>query len=422
MARLKIGGVRWGIIALVTVGTIINYLTRSTLSVAAPTLMTQLHMSEKEYGLITGLFQFGIMLQPIAGFFLDVVKLKLGMFLFALAWGLITMAHALAGNWQALAGLRGLQGFAEGIAQPGGLKVVSEWFPSKERGLAGGLYNIGASVGSMLAPPLVAWAILYYNWQAAFIITGILAVLWAFLWLFFYRSPKDHPALTEAERTYIDTGQEKHLAASAERPSPLRILRQRNFWGIAIPRFLADPTWGTLVFWLPLYLAKVRGFDLKHIALFGWLPFVAADLGCLFGPMLVGMFQKFGVPLINARRLTFTAGALMMVGIVFVATVKDPYVAIALLCLGAFAHQTLSVTVITMSSDLFRQNEVATVTGMAGTAANLGALLFSVAIGSLVATTGYAPFFFILGGIDLFGALLLWLLVRPVNPVSEGNG
>ena len=181
MARLKTGGVRWGIITLITVGTIINYLTRSTLSVAAPTLMTTLHMSEKDYGFITGLFQFGIMLQPIAGFILDIVKLKLGLFLFALAWGLITMAHALAGNWQALAWLRGLQGFAEGIAQPGGLKVVSEWFPSKERGLAGGLYNIGASAGSMLAPPLVAWAILYYNWQAAFLITGALALVWAFL-------------------------------------------------------------------------------------------------------------------------------------------------------------------------------------------------------------------------------------------------
>jgi len=422
MTRLKTGGVRWGIIALITVGTIINYLTRSTLSVAAPTLMTTLHMSEKDYGVITGIFQFGIMLQPIAGFILDIVRLKMGLFVFALAWGIITMAHALAGNWQALAWLRGLQGFAEGIAQPGGLKVVSEWFPSKERGLAGGIYNIGASIGSMLAPPLVAWAILYYNWQAAFVITGALAVLWAFLWLFFYRSPKAHPALGEAERAYIEAGQEKHLAASAARPSPLKILANRNFWGIAIPRFLADPTWGTLVFWLPLYLSKVRGFDLKHIALFGWLPFVAADLGCLFGPVLVGVFQKFGVPLVNARRLTFTVGAIMMMGIVFVATVKDPYVAIALLCLAGFAHQTLSVTVITLSSDLFRQSEVATVTGMAGTAANLGALLFSVAIGSLVATTGYAPFFFILGGIDLLGALLLWLLVKPVAPVSEGNG
>lgn len=419
MVRFTGGGVRWGIIALLTVGTILNYLTRSTLSVAAPTLMSSLNMSEKDYGIITGVFQFGIMLQPIAGYILDVVKLKIGMFVFALAWGLITMAHAMAGNWQTLAWLRGFQGFAEGTAQPGGLKVVSEWFPAKERGFASGLYNIGASVGSMLAPPLVAFAILYYHWQAAFLITGAFGVAWAFLWLFNYKSPQDHPALGEKERAYIKGGQEAHLAATAERPSIFRILRQRNFWGIAIPRFLADPVWGTLVFWMPLYLSTVRGFDLKQIALFAWLPFVAADLGCLFGPALVSMLQKTGISLINARRFTFTAGAIMMIGIVFVGGVKSPHVAIGLFCLAAFAHQTLSVTVITMSSDLFRQSEVATVTGLAGTAANLGALLFSVAIGVLVTTTGYTPFFIMLGGVNLLGTLLLWLLVRPADTISE---
>lgn len=419
MAAIKKPGVRWGVIALVMLGTIINYLTRSALSVAAPTIMTSMHITEKDYGLITGAFQFGIMLQPIAGFILDVVRLKIGLFAFAIAWGVITMAHALAGNWHAFAWLRGLQGFAEGVAQPAGLKVVSEWFPAKERGVASGIYNIGASAGSMLAPPLVAWAILYYNWQAAFVITGLLAIAWAFLWLFCYRSPDTHKSVTRAELDYIHSGQEAHLAATDAKPSPFKILRQRNFWGIALPRFLADPTWGTLVFWMPLYLSSVRGFDLKHIALFAWLPFVAADLGCLFGPALVAVFQKFGVNLINARRFTFTAGAVMMIPVVFVASVASPYAAIALLCLAAFAHQTLSVTVITMSSDLFRRSEVATVTGMVGTMANLGALLFTLAMGTLVATTGYAPFFVILGGIDLVGAALLWLLVRPQPALSE---
>ena len=404
---------RWGIIALVMTGTVINYLTRSALSVAAPTLMTDLHITEKDYGLITGTFQFGIMLQPIAGYILDIARLRFGMFVFALAWGVITLAHALANNWQTFAWLRGLQGFAEGVAQPGGLKVVAEWFPAKERGVAGGIYNIGASIGSMLAPPLVAWAILFYSWQAAFVITGLIAIVWAILWLIVYRSPDSHASLGDTERTYIRQGQEAHLATTGAKPSPLAILRQRNFWGIALPRFLADPVWGTLVFWMPLYLTKVRGFDLKHIALFAWLPFVAADLGCLFGPALVSLLQKRGVGLINARRLTFTFGALIMTAIAFVAFVKSPYAAIALLCLAAFAHQTLSVTVITMSADLFRQNEVATAAGMAGTLANLGAMLFSVAIGILVAKTGYAPFFVILGGIDLAGAALLWLLVKP---------
>jgi MFS transporter, ACS family, hexuronate transporter len=403
----------------VMLGTIINYLTRSTLSVAAPTLTTELNLTPQQYSYITGLFQLGIMMQPIAGYFLDIIKLKWGFAIFATAWGLITMAHGLANSWQGLAALRGLLGFAEGIAHPGGLKVVAEWFPAKERGLAGGIYNIGASFGSMLAPPLVVWAILYYNWRMAFVITGVFALIWVVLWIFCYQSPEKHKALSETEKTYIKEGQEAFLAGTAEKPSPMKILRQRNFWGIALPRFLADPTWGTLTFWMPLYLATSRGFDLTQIALFAWLPFVAADIGCLFGPAVVLWLQKRGISLINARRWTFTLGAVLMTSMIFVGMVDSPYVAIGLLCLGAFAHQTLSVTVITMSTDLFRKHEVGTVTGMAGTFANLGVLLFSLAIGALVTTVGYEPFFIVLGVLDLIAAAVLWTLVKAPAPEAE---
>jgi ACS family hexuronate transporter-like MFS transporter len=404
-------------------GAILNYLTRSTLGVAAPTVLADLHIGPKEYSWITGVFQLGVMMQPVCGYVLDTIGLKYGFALFATAWSLITMAHGLANSWPALMGLRGLLGLAEGSAHPAGMKAVSEWFPAKERGLAGGMYNIGASMGSVLAPPLVAWAILVYNWRAAFVIAGALGLVWVVLWLFFYQSPARHKALSDAERAHIDAGQEAHLTSDGAKPSIWKLLRERNFWGIALPRFLADPTWGTLAFWVPLYLTTVRHFDLGQIALFAWLPFVAADLGCLFGPVVVLFLQKRGVSLINARRGAFTLGALMMTGMMFVGQVQSPYAAIALLCLGGFAHQTLSVTVITMSSDLFRRNEVATVAGMAGTFGNLGVLIFSLMIGGLVATVGYSPFFVALGVLDLLGAVLLWTLVRdpaktPTAPVA----
>jgi ACS family hexuronate transporter-like MFS transporter len=192
-----------------------------------------------------------------------------------------------------------------------------------------------------------------------------------------------------------------------------RILRQRNFWGIALPRFLADPTWGTLTFWMPLYLNSVRHFDLKQIALFAWMPFLAADLGSMFGGVVSLWLQKHaGLSLINARRGAFTVGAVLMTGMAFVGLVDNPYTAIALLCLGGFAHQTLSVTVITMASDLFKRNEVATVAGMAGTCGNGGVLVFSLIIGALVAAIGYTPFFVCLGVLDLIGAVILWTVVR----------
>jgi ACS family hexuronate transporter-like MFS transporter len=275
---------------------------------------------------------------------------------------------------------------------------------------------MGASLGSMLAAPLVAWAILTHSWQFAFVLTGAIGLAWVALWLVFYHSPSTHKALTPRERDYILSGQETHLAGEG-RPSIGAIARQRNFWGIAIPRFLADPTWGTLTFWLPLYLTSVRGFDLKQIALFAWLPFLAADLGCMFGGTISITLQKYaGMGLINARRCAFTVGALMMTGVALVGTVENPYVAVALLSLAGFAHQTLSVTVITMASDLFKRSEVATVAGMAGTCGNAGVLIFSLLMGALVTRIGYTPFFVGLAALDLLGAVILWAVVRERRP------
>src|SRR6185369_5904227 len=391
---------------------IINYLTRSTLAVAAPTVLKDLDISTQQYSWILSAFQFAIMLQPLCGYVMDSVGLKLGFAIFATVWSFISMAHGVAGSWQTLFGLRALLGFAEGSANPAGMKATSEWFPATERGLAGGFFNMGASLGSMLAAPLVAWAILMHSWQFAFVLTGAIGLTWVALWLLFYQSPSKHRALSPVERDYILSGQEQHLAGEG-RPSIATIAGQRNFWGIAIPRFLADPTWGTLTFWLPLYLTTVRGFDLKQIAMFAWLPFLAADLGCLFGGAVSMTLQKyFDMRLIDARRSAFTLGALMMVGVAFVGEVRSPYVAVALLSLAGFAHQTLSVTVITMASDLFKRNQVATVAGMAGTCGNAGVLVFSLLMGSLLARIGYTPFFVGLAVLDVVGAVVLWTLVR----------
>lgn len=412
---MKLGPIpklRWTIMALFVGAMIVNYLARSVLGVAAPVILTEQGISSEQYGWITGAFQIGVMFQPLAGYVLDGIGLRIGFTLFVAAWSLITMAHALANGWLGFAALRGALGLAEGSAQPAGQKLIAEWFPAKERGVAGGIYNIGASFGAVFAPPLVAWAVMTQSWRLAFVVAGGIGLVWSLLWLFWFRTPQRHPALGADERDYILSGQEARLAARAERPSMLALIRRRDLWGIALPRMLADPVWGMLSFWMPLYLARERGFDLTQIALFAWLPFLAADLGCLFGPAVVAFLQRRGVDLIDARRWAFTLGAALMTGMAFVGAATNPYAAIALLCLGGFAHQTLSVTVITMASDLFRRNEVATAAGMAGFAGNLGVLTFSLLLGQMVDDVGYEPFFVILGVLDLVGAALLWTLVR----------
>ncbi|MEG8038158.1 MFS transporter [Sphingomonas sp. LR60] len=404
--------VRWTIIGLFVGAMVINYLTRSILGVAAPAIMTEQGISSAQYSWITGAFQFGIMFQPVAGYLLDLIGLKIGFTLFVAVWSLITMGHGLATGWLGFAGLRGALGLVEGSAQPAGMKVVAEWFPARERGLAGGIYQIGASFGAVFAPMLVAWAVFHHSWRAAFFVAGGLGLAWVVAWLAWYAPPQRHRAITAEEQRLIVDGQEPALARHRRRPPLRELLRRRNLWTIAATRFLADPVWGMLSLWMPLYLVKVRHFDLTQIAMFAWLPFLAADLGCLFGPAVVAWLQRRGVDLIDARRGAFTLGAVLMTGMMFVGTASSPLAAVALLSLGGFAHQTLSVTVITMASDLFPQDQVATATGVSGTAANLGVLIFTLVLGSMVDSVGYQPFFVMLGLLDLVGAALLWTLIR----------
>ena len=414
-------GLRWWIIAIVMLGTIINYLVRQTLGVTVATeaFKADVPMTKEEYSWVTGVFQAFIMLQPVVGYILDRIGLRTGMALFATGWGLLIAAHGWVASWQGLAALRGALGFAEGTSHTLGMKVVSEWFPARERGFAGGIYNLGASAGIALAGPLVAVSIAWWNWRAAFYVAAVLALLWVVLWLCYYHRPEEHPRLSPDELALIEGGQEAHVQAAGAKPPVLSLLGRRNFWGIALPRFLADPTWATLTFWLPLYLSEARGLDLKTLAIAVVLPFIAADLGCLFGPAVAAWLQRRGVPLINARRWTFTLGAVLMTSMIFVGGVTSVTAAVALLSIGAFAHQTLSVTCITMASDLFRKDEMGTVSGMAGTMANLGVMIFTLLIGALVTRIGYTPFFVALSVFDLVAAAILWTFVTAPDGAPQ---
>lgn len=418
MARIK--ALRWWIIVLLMLGGIVNFLARNALGIAKPTLSAELGLTDQQYALILTCFQLGLILQPFCGYLLEWLGLRVGFALFAIAWSVFNMAHGLVSAWLGLATLRALMGFAEGSANPAVMKTISAWFPARERGIASGVYNVGASFGSLLAPPLVAWAIYAFRWQAAFVVTGGLGIAWAVLWFTLYREPERHALLTRSEHSYILSGKERHLQSGGTPPSILGLLRQRNFWGIGLPRFLADPTWATLSFWVPSYFVTARHFDLKQIALFAWMPFLAADLGSVSGGLIASAVQRStNWSLINARRTAFTVGVVLMLPVVFVGSVKSPYLAVGLLCLAGFAHQTLSVTVITMSTDLFRQNEVSTVTGMAGTCGNVGTMLFTLSLGRLLSTYGYGPFFIALPLLDVLGAGLLWALVRE-PPMGAG--
>ncbi|MGX9360482.1 MFS transporter [Pantoea sp. AG702] len=416
---------RWHMILLVCFITIINYLDRTALGVAAPTIMKELDITKEQYSWVVSAFQLAYTIgQPVMGYFIDTIGLKLGFFICAIVWGLATLAHSLTGSWQGLAFMRAIMGFSEASAIPAGVKTAATWFPAKERGIATGVFNMGTSFGAMLAPPLIAWCILFHSWQFAFLVAGGLAIVAAFIWLIFYKDPKEAKRLSAEERTYIEGGQEKHLhTEQKEKTSKLAILKQRNFWGIGLSRFLADPAWGTINFWVPIFFVETLHFSLKEIAMFVWLPFLMADLGCLASGFVAKFLNDRGIGLINSRRITFTLGAVLMTTIGLVSIVQNPYVAVLLISIGGFSHQLLSTVAATLGADLFRKDEVATAVGMAGACAWSGQLIFNLFIGAFVSIIGFGPFFVALAVFDLIGAAALWILIKePKEPGEPDAG
>lgn len=413
----KTGHMRWFMLSLVMIGTILCYLTRNTIAAAAPTLQNELHISTQQYSYIIAAFSACYTIaQPVAGYVLDTLGTKVGYAIFGVMWGIFCIGASFATGWKGLAMFRGLGGLAESAMIPAGLKSVTEWFPNHERSVAVGYFNVGSSIGAVFAPPVVAWAIFTKNWELAFVLVGIMSILWALGWFLVYKRPSEAKSITAEEYQYITSGQPKK--SNVEKVRIGRLLKQRKFWGIALPRFLAEPAWGTFNAWIPLFMVHAYGFNLKDIAMFAWIPMVFADFGCILGGYMPGMFQKFfGANVIASRKLVVTLGAALMILPGMVGLFSNPMVAIGLLCVGGFAHQSLSGALITLSSDMFDANEVATANGFTGMAAWTASTLFALVVGALADTVGFSPLFAVLSIFDVVGAIILWILLK--SPKEE---
>jgi ACS family hexuronate transporter-like MFS transporter len=403
---------RWWIIALVCSGTIVNYLSRNTLAVLASTLMTQMHFSTREYSYVVGAFQLAYtVMQPVCGYVLDLLGTRTGFALFALLWSVTSCLHGFATGWLSLAFFRGALGLTEAAAIPAGAKAISEWFPARERSVAMGFFNIGTSLGAMLAPPLVVFVQLRYNWRVAFLVTGGLGFVFATAWWLLYRTPSQ----LEATLPTADGGRRK--------PAVLEILRTRRYWGIAIPRFLSEPAWQTFTFWIPVYLTTERGVSLQGIAMLAWLPFVAADIGSIVGGFVSPLVMKlFNMPVVSSRLAGIVLGATCMIGPGCIGFTASTQGAIGLLCVGAFAHQVISCMINTLSTDLFSSHEVATANGLAGTAGWTGGLAFSLGVGALAHSVGFNALFICLTIFDIIAAIVAIALLRDFgNVVASQN-
>jgi len=418
-----IKNLRWWMLGMFLLGVTVNYITRNSLGILAPELKTSLHMSTEQYSWVVAAFQLAYTLfQPICGWLIDIIGLKMGFLICALIWSVTCLLHAGAGSWLHLALLRFVMGASEAAATPANAKAIGDWFPKKERPVAAGWAGVGFSVGAMLAPPIIYVAHITFGWQGAFLLTGGLGLMWVGLWWWGYHSPATHPRLSDEERVFINQDNE---AIGEKLPffTALKVIgKEKKFYGIAIPAFLAEPAWAVLSFWVPLYLANERGMDLRQIVMFAWLPFLAADLGSVASGYLTKIYVRwFGLTRVNSIVASSVTGALLMVSLALMTLVKDPWLAIALISVGGFGHQVISCMLSALVVERFDRRQMATVNGMRGSCAWIASFIFSLIIGVTADTIGFNPLFVAMGFFDLIGAVFLVMLIaerrqRPANP------
>jgi ACS family hexuronate transporter-like MFS transporter len=424
-AGFKLRGLRWWIVGLIFLATLINYIDRLTISVLAPVITHDLGLTNTEFGGILTWFLLAYTIsQGLSGKLYDRVGTKRGFVCSIVLWSIAAMAHAFARGLASLSVFRFVLGLGEAGNWPGAAKTVAEWFPIRERAFGMAIFNSGAAIGSVVAPPLIVWLSLTYGWQTTFIVTGALGFGWLVLWLLFYENPDRHKWLGQEERQLIREGQRTEMAPGAasnelaEAPRWRELLRYRQVWAIVLARFLTDPIWWLYISWLPKYLADARGFSLIKIGLFAPVAYGAADAGSLLGGWMSGHLIARGWSVDRARKLVILIAALLMPAGIFAAFAHDAIVALVLIGVVLFGFQVWINNVQTLPSDFFSDKAVASVAGLGGTGAGIGSMIFIFSTGWVVDHFSYVPVLVVAGLLAPFGTLVLFALSGPIKRVS----
>lgn len=409
---------RWWIVWTLFLSTTINYINRQTFSVLSPVITREFHLDHAQLASILSAFQFSYAgMWLIGGFLLDVVGTRIGLALAVVWWSITSALTGLANSLSQFAAFRFLLGIGEGMNWPGASKAVADWFPARERGIAVAIFDSGSSAGGAIAAIAVPWIAIGLGWRYAFALSGVLGLLWLALWLRVYYPLRRHPRLTAEEKSLIEAGRDTAPESTTRGAVKwLGLLKHRNTWGILLGRSLTDPIWWFYVFWLPQYLSDARGFSLKQIAAFSWVPFVAADIGNFTGGFVSGFLIRRGVPVLRARKWVCVVSCLPVIAGIPAARTHSAYWALALIGFAVWGYASWSTMGLTFPSDLFPQDVVGSVTGLSGLGAGLAGAAFTLAVGTLVDRFSYQPAFFAAGTLPLLATVSILLLLRPASP------
>lgn len=420
-ATRTVPGLRWWIVAMICLVTIINYIDRQTLSVLAPTIREQFGLSNVSYSRVVTIFLLGYTIsQSLSGRVLDKIGVRRGFMLFVGIWTVASMLHATARNVIQLALFRFILGIGEAGNWPGAAKAVAEWFPVRERAFAMSIFNGGATIGAVVAPPMIVWVALQFGWRYAFFIGASLSLVLMVLWYFFYQSPVDHPYLSATERALIRTDQPTTDATEVVTRRPwLSLFRYRQVWAVIAARFFTDPIWWFLIAWLPNYLKAERGFTLALIGLLAWVPFLFADIGNLSGGFVSSLLIKRGWAVDAARKMVLgTSAMLIPCGVAGVVLAPNNAVVIASISVIAFAFQSWIVNIHVIPSDCFPAQDVGSVFGIGGTAAGIASMLFTLLVGYTVDHFSYTPVFIMVGVMGPLAGMLFYVVMHRIERVE----
>ena len=411
------GNIRWGIGGLLFFVSALNYLDRQVLSVIAPTIQKELNLSDIDYSYITSSFLLSYtIMYTVSGRLVDKWGTRKSFLWFASGWSIANVLHGFAKNVIQFCGFRFLLGGTESANFPAGVKVATEWFPLKERALAIGLLNAGSSVGAAVAAPLVTFVTLLWNWQAAFIVTGLLGFIWVYFWWKYYYTPSTHPRISQAELSYIEGSADTSTTIVPASVSVWKLLKMKQAWGCFIARILIDPCTYFLIFWIPKYLQEHQGLSLSEVGYFAWIPYLALAIGTITGGFIPKRLVEKGWSLNKARKITMFIASLL-VPLCCLLLFNSASIAIVIVAIAGvmFGHGLWGN--ITLTAEVFPKQVQGTLTGLGGTLGGCASILTQILIGWTIQHISYTPVFIGVGAIYLLTLLGVQLLIGKLGQI-----
>ncbi len=412
---------RWFILGLLFVATTILYIDRSALGILAPELQKSIGWSEEQYGIINSVFMIAYAICFILmGRWIDMIGTRKGYVISIGIWSLATLGHSLARSWVGFAVARFSLAVGQSGNFPSAVKAVAEWFPKKDRALAVSIFNGGSNMGTILAPLIIPVLVLgFKSWKVGFLWTFPISLLWALLWLKYFRNPEQSRKVSKNELNYINSDNEQTEGTEIVRWKD--ILPHRAAWAIAVAKFMADPIWWFYLFWGAKFLNVKFGINLSTIGPPFFTIYLASwGLGIFLG-WLSSKFIKSGLSLNQGRKLSMLACALFAVPVILVPHLSNMWLAVGLIALAAGGHCGWSANIFSLMSDIFPKKAIGSIAGFGGFAGAVGGVIVTFSVGKIlqnIGTEGYTIPFAIAGSGYLIALLIVHLLVPKIKTIN----